>query len=187
MHYRVWSDSMIKWTAEEIAQLSDEKVKSLRDNAANRKNQEIVDRCTAELVRRKPPKDRPARTIGVSEDRSGQYVSEFHLVCPNELGVTRNQNKTIWTGTWVIAQTYAEAAVKYGSLVALHTSKADPSYLHGTTKAWRKSPRESKYSEDHLVKTESGIDFLFEPSDTPLQWKGDGSGEKGYGWAPIPE
>jgi hypothetical protein len=179
--------TMVEWPAEKIAQLKTlEEVKSLRDNAAKRGNQTIVDLCEADLIRRKPPRIRTLRPEGADESRAGHYVSEFHFVCPNELGVTRNQDGSIRTGTWVVAAANAEAAQKYGSFVALHTTKAEPSYLQGVIKSWQKRPRESKYADGQLVKTEFGLDFLFEPSNNPLPWKGEGSGEKGYAWAPIP-
>ena len=122
-----------------------------------------------------------------SENHSGQYVSEFHFVCPREDGVTRNQDGTIWTGTWVVAEEQAANALKYGSIVALHTSKAEPSYLQGTIRAWRKGPRQPSYSGEQLTQITEGILFLFQPSGSPLQWKGDATGEKGYAWAPIAE
>ena len=177
---------MIKWTTEEIAKRSTEEVKLLRHNAAKLGKQEIVDLCDAELSRRKPAPIKRARLAGADEDRAGHYVSEFHFVCPNELGVTRNQDGSIWTGTWVVATANAEAALKYGSHVALHATKAEQSYLQGSIKGWRKSPRESRYAEDQLVKTEFGIDFLLEPTHSPMMWKGEGAGEKGYAWTPIP-
>ena len=124
---------------------------------------------------------------GASEDHSGQYVSEFHFVCPSELGVIRNQNGTIWTGTWVVAEEHAESAVRFGALVSLHSSRAEQSYLQGIVKAWRKSPRQTRYSGEQLTQTRAGIDFLFEPSEFPLAWKGDATGEKGYAWTPLTE
>jgi hypothetical protein len=177
---------MIEWTTEKIAKESDKGVKSLRNNAAKLGNQEVVTLCDAELIRRKPAPIKRERPEGADETRIGQYVSEFHFVCPNELGVTRNQDGSIWTGTWVVATANAKAGEKFSSLVALHTTKAELSYLQGTIKAWRKMPREPRYAEDQLVKTNFGIDFLFDPVNTPIPWKGEGSGEKGYAWLPIP-
>src|SRR5882762_4142467 len=155
---------MINWTAEKIAQLkSIDDVKSLRDNAAKRGSQDIVALCEVDLLRRNPPRIKQPRLEGQNETRAGYYVSEFHFVCPNELGVTRHADGRIRSGTWVVAEANAETGLKYGSIVALHASKAEPSYLQGTLRAWEKRPRESKYAEDQVVKTEFGIDFLFEP------------------------
>ena len=179
---------MIEWTAEKIAQLETiEKVKSLRDNASKRGNQAIVELCEADLLRRDPPRLKQQRPEGTDENRAGHYVSEFHFVCPNELDVIRNSDGSIRSGTWVVAETHAEAAQTYGSLIALHASRAEPSYLQGTIKAWEKRPRAPKYADGQLVKTEFGIDFLFEPTNYPTQWVGEGAGEKGYAWAPIPK
>lgn len=175
---------MTDWNAEKIAALPTEQVKSLRENATKLQHQSIVALCEAELKSRKPVK--PSKAATSYGSRSGQYVSEFHFVCPDELGVSTNPDGTKWTGTWVVAQDNAKAAEKYGSLVALHSSKSEFSYLQGIIRGWRKSQRESKYSGDQTVKTEFGIDFLFEPSNDPMPWKGDATGEKGYAWSAIP-
>ena len=107
-------------------------------------------------------------------------------MCPNALGIIRNPDGTIWTGTWVVATEHAENAVKYGALVFLHSSKAEPSYLQGTITTWRKNVREPRYSGEQLTQINEGIDFLFQPSAFALPWKGDATGEKGYAWDPIP-
>src|ERR1044071_8328365 len=179
---------MADWTAEKIAELeSIDDVKSLRDNAARRGSHGVVQLCEADLRRRNPPGGKQTRPDGRGEDRTGQYVSEFHFVCPNELGVTRHADGLIRSGTWVVAEANVELALRYGATVALHASKADSSYLQGTIRAWEKRPREPRYAEDQLAKTEFGIDFLFEPTDLSLPWAGEGAGEKGYAWARIPE
>lgn len=178
---------MVDWTAEKISELTVDKVKSLRDNAAQRGNQSVVNLCKADLARRNPPRVKQPRPGGERESRAGYYVSEFHFVCPNELGVTRHEDGRIRSGTWVVAEANVELALRYGSTVALHASKAESSYLQGKIKAWERRPRESKYAEDQLVKTEFGIDFLFEPTEIPLPWAGEGAGEKGYAWASIPK
>jgi hypothetical protein len=173
-------DLMVEWTREKIATLSSSHVESLRENAAKRGRQDIVELCNEELAHRKPLRAKRA-SEGANEDRGGHYVSEFHFVCPNELGITRNQDGTIWTGTWVVAEKHAENAVRYGALAALHSSKAEPSYLQGTVKAWRKSPRQARYSGEQLAQTSEGIQL----SNIPLPWKGTATGEKGYAWKPI--
>jgi hypothetical protein len=179
---------MVEWSAEKIALLKTiEEVKSLRDNAEKRGNTEIVDLCKVELDRRKPVRPKGLARVRDQESRAGQYVSEFHFVCPNESEVKRDPDGSIRTGTWVVAAANAETAVKYGSLVALHITKAEPSYLQGRVKAWAKQAREPRNADDELVKTEFGIEFLLEPTHTPLPWKGDSSGEKGYAWAQTPD
>ena len=179
---------MIEWTAEKIAQLKTvEEVKSLRDNAAKRRIVNVVNLCEADLRLRKPPQVRQARLEGIGEIRTGQYVSEFHFVCPNESEVKNDHSGFIRSGTWVVAEANAAAAVKYGSLIALHVTKAEPSYLQGKIKNWIKQARDSKNAEGELVKNEFGIEFQFEPTSDALPWRGDGSGEKGYAWALIPD
>jgi hypothetical protein len=176
---------MVGWTKEKLSELSSDELESLSENAKRLQKQDIVDLCNDELANRAPVRKGKRAGIG-GEDHTGEYVAEFHFVCPNELGVTRNPDGTVWTGTWVVAEEHAEAAVTYGSYVALHSSKADPSYLHGVVKHWRKSDRERRYTGDQITQTRSGIDFLFQPSEVPLEWRGDATGEKGYAWAPLP-
>ncbi len=178
---------MIEWTAERIAQKSTKEVKSLRDNAMRRGNQVIVSLCEADLERRKPVRAKPERTQSFEENRAGHYVSEFHFVCPKEQDVTRSPDGIIQTGTWVVAEANAKAAQKYRALVALHATRAEPSYLQGIVKGWEKRPRASKYADGRTVKTAFGIVFLIAPTNSPLPWTGDGTGEKGYAWAPIPK
>jgi hypothetical protein len=176
---------MVDWTKGKIAGLSTDEIETLRQNAAKRERQDIVEICKEELTNRMPVRTKKS-SDDVSVGHRGQYVSEFHFVCPHELGITRNQDGTIWSGTWVVAKEHAEKAVMYGALVSLHSSKAEPSYLQGQIKDWRKSARQPRYSSEQLTQIEEGIDFLFKPSNLPLMWKGDGSGEKGYSWKPIP-
>jgi hypothetical protein len=176
---------MIEWTEEEIAKRSADAIKALRGNALRLGQQHVVDLCDTELNRRKPSK--PLKLSRDQERRAGFYVSEFHFVCPNELGVTKNSDGTLSTGIWVVDAANAEAAEKYGSVVALHATRAEPSYLQGKVKGWQKKPRERKYSGDQLTKTMTGIEFLIEPTRTPLVWQGDATGEKGYAWSPIPK
>lgn len=70
--------------------------------------------------------------------------------------------------------------------MALHVSKAEPSHVQSIVKGWRKSPREPQYSGDQTVETEFRIDFLFEPANVTVPWKGDAAGEKGCAWSRIP-
>jgi hypothetical protein len=80
----------------------------------------------------------------------------------------------------VVDKNHAERAVKIGAYVALHVAKSELSYLQGVVRDWRLKEREPAYAEGQFVKTKFGIDFLIEPTHKPMQWYGDGSGEKGY-------
>ena len=119
--------------------------------------------------------------------RRGQFVSGYHFVCPREKGVTPNGDGTIWTGTWVVEKGNAEKSAKYGAYVALHTARAEMSYLQGNVKDWRRAKRDDQYADGRRVKIEFGVDFLLEPTNQPHQWNGEGSGEKGYVWKNIAE
>src|SRR5262245_12223287 len=119
---------MVEWPKEKIAALPDERIEALRDNAVRLGKRDIAELCNDVLRSRKPV--RPKRSsVRVGDDHRAQYVCEFHFVCPGEDGVTRNQDGTIWTGTWVVAEEHADSALKHGAVVALHTSRAAQSYL----------------------------------------------------------
>jgi hypothetical protein len=174
---------MVDWTLEKIAKLSVDDVKSLRSNASNKKVQKVVELCDAELARRAPAQQKKS-TTGARQSIHGRAVSEFHFVCrPKDKGVIRNSDGSLWTGTWVVDRKHAERGAKTGAHVALHLAKSEPSYLQGIVKDWRRSEREEEYAEDKPVQTEFGIDFLIEPINQPLVWKGDGAGEKGYAYS----
>jgi hypothetical protein len=177
---------MVTWTKEKISEQSNDQLKSLRDNAEKHGRHDIAGLCIEELSQRKPKRVKALKNLQF-EDRAGQYVSEFHFVCPNELGVTHNEDGTIWTGTWVVAEEHAQNAIRFGAQVALHSLKSEKSYLCGVVVDWRKRPRENHYTGDQETQTKEGIDFLLKLSETPLAWVGDGSGEKGYAWKPIVE
>ena len=177
--------SAIVWTEELIAKRTADELKALRENAVRLGQAQVVDLCDAELLRRKPPKVQ--KSPAERERREGFYPSELHFVCPDELGVTRNGDGTLATGIWVVDAANAEAAERYGSIVALHQARAEPSYIQGRVKGWQKKPRESKYSGEQLTKIKTGIEFLIDPTTTPLVWQGDATGEKGYAWLPIPK
>jgi hypothetical protein len=87
----------------------------------------------------------------------------------------------------VVDEAHAEAAVKYGSMIALHIAKAEPSYLQGKIRGWKKQARQPRNNDGDLVSNSEGIEFEFEPTNNPLSWQGDAAGEKGYAWSPIPE
>jgi hypothetical protein len=167
------------WTPERIAELSIEDVKKLRENAKKLASSQVVDLCDADIARRAPLRSKLPPTRATSESRFGQVVAGFHFVCDKGKGVSNNPDGTIWTGTWVVDQAHAERGEKIAAYVALHTTKAEPSYLQGIIRGWRKTMREQQYAEGRPVKIESGIDFLLEPTTEPYQWEGDGAGEKG--------
>jgi len=166
-------DLTLVWTAEKIAGLGVDQVKDLRGNAAKRGAQGIVDLCDAELVRRRARR-RTKRSNSSKQIHNGETVHGFHFVCPTEKGITRNQDGTIWTGTWVVDKNHAKRAAKIGAYVALHVAKCQPSYLQGFVRDWRGQEREPTYADGRLVKTKFGIDFLIEL--TTSLWNGTGMG-----------
>src|SRR5579872_3954123 len=141
---------MAAWSTERISKLSNEELASLRENAERLGHAEISRLCFEEQIHRKPVRVKDASGV---IDHDGQYVAEFHFVCPGELGVIRNQDGTIWTGTWVVAEDHAANAITHGAVVSLHSSRAEPSYLQGEILAWRKSPRQPRYSGEQQTQT----------------------------------
>ena len=97
---------------EKIAELTVDQVKALRENAAKRKAQETVDLCDADLGRRKALRGKRTKTF--NQTHIGEAFNGFHFVCPDEKGITRNSDGTVWTGTWVVNSTHADCAVKIG-------------------------------------------------------------------------
>jgi hypothetical protein len=174
---------MVDW-AKRIDGMSRDQVRALRENAIRLGNADVLELCNATLSTRSATR---ARTKGVCSAKNNSSVAGFHFVCPQETGVTHNSDGTVWTGTWVVDALRAERGARMGAYVALHTAKSEPSYLQGTIKDWRRSPRERQYAEGRPAKTPFGIDFLLELTGSPYEWQGHGSGEKGYAYAEPPD
>jgi hypothetical protein len=169
-----------QWSAERVAALALNDVKNLRVNALQKGNKELIALCDAELANRKPPK--PPTTKDPSLSRGDQYVCGYHFVCPQERGVIRNEDGTLWTGTWVVDKSNVEKSRMYGAYVALHVTKSDPSYIQGRLKDWRPAERDSEYADGQLVKIPMGVDFLLEPTNLSYEWIGDASGSLLFDW-----
>ena len=172
------------WTAERLESLSIDQLKNLRQNAEMRGNSEIVSLCAAELARRAPKRVKNSSDTSRAT-RKDQVVSGFHFVCDRERDVSFNPDGTFWTGTWVVRKSHAERGARDGAYIALHPTRAEPSYLQGTIKDWRRSERRKEYAEGVEAKTKYGVDFLVAPTKEPYQWVGDATGEKGYEWSEL--
>jgi hypothetical protein len=171
------------WTTDRIAALSTDQIKSFRKNAFDRGATKIVEMCDLEMSRRAPVKH-PPRAQGERRDRRNAPVIGYHFVCrPEEKGVTRNSDGTVWSGTWVVAEAQAERSLQVGAYVALHLSHAEPSYLRGTVQGWRRAKREDEYAEGQEVKTPIGTDFLLQLIDGQIEWRGEGTVERSYVYA----
>jgi hypothetical protein len=170
------------WTLEQISKWSTDQVKLVRDRALQQGVQEIVDRCNQILAERLPAK-KITKTIQLGK-RNRQNANELHFVCkPKDKGVTFNADGTAWSGTWVVGKPQAEHVVKVKGMVCLHLTRTEPSYRQGIVLDWRPAERGKVYAEDgRETKTKYGIDFLLKLTDAPLNWKGDATGEKGYGY-----
>ena len=160
------------WTAEKLSSLDLAKLKAVRENAKRKDVAELVAMCDAEISSRKPPlSPRIRKTV---DAEIGDVVTEYHFVCRGDRGVTFNSDGTFWSTSWVVAEDVLRNSMRYGAKLALHNSKAEPSYRQGVVKAYR---RVDDFADGEV---ESRIDFLVVPDDTPLNWAGSGAGEKGY-------
>lgn len=162
-----------RFTADSLQKLDKAKLENVRANAERLGATDLVDMCDAELAARKPMRARRSAT----SDRYGDVVVGFHFVCGRDLGVTQIGHGQFWSGSWVVAEDRVEASMAAGGYIALHESKAEPSYRQGKIVGFRKAAR------DMVAKRNEGIEFLVEATESPLTWVGDGAGEKGYNWA----
>ena len=103
------------------------------------------------------------------------YVREFHFVCRDRRGVKRLSAEHFITGLWAVSQRRCEEAARLGALVALHQSKASPSYVQGKIISW-KVVLDPETQRDR-------IQFTVQKTSKSLRWGGNGSGEKGYVWS----
>jgi hypothetical protein len=172
----------LTWTPALVSALDLSQLRTLRENAVKLGEQEVTTLCDAELAVRAPAKTKEPKAAVRGSRKKGQSVTEFHFICPRGHGVSRNPDGTFWSGVWVVDQVHAVRAVEIGTLLALHESKAHKSYEQGQIKGWRKVGRDRQYG-DVPAKREEGIDFLVSPTDEPLVWVGNATGEKGYKWS----
>ncbi len=148
------------WTAEKIAALETDKIKTLMGNALKGKRQDIAGLCETALFSR------------MKNGRPETRVSEFHFVCDAQRSVTMNDNGTFWCGYFDIARGHFANSVNFSTQVALHASQKSPSFRQGKITRWEES------AEGH-------IRFLVKPSENAMDWVGDGDGDKGCKWVVV--
>jgi hypothetical protein len=159
------------WTVEKLLALNLRQLKVVQENAQKKGATDLIEMCAEALASRKPSTNKAVRQ---SQKETGDIVTEYHFVCRNDRGVTFNSDGTFWSTSWVVAENVLKKSLKHGAKLALHNSKLEPSYRHG-------SIREYRLVDDFAEgKVESRIDFLIEPDNQPLEWAGSGTGEKGY-------
>ncbi|WP_431016072.1 hypothetical protein [Bradyrhizobium pachyrhizi] len=160
------------WTAEKLAALDLAKLKVIRENAERKHAVDLVAMCDAEIAARRPAST--PRANNPMRRESGDVVTEYHFVCRSDRGVTFNPDGTFWSTSWVVAEDVIKKSLRYGAKLALHNSKSEQSYRQGTIKEYR---RIGGFADGEV---ETRIDFLVASDDTPLDWAGSGTGEKGY-------
>jgi len=163
------------WTPERLTQLSKSEVENLRANAIRLSASELVAKCDEELGRRAPPKNSPRS--GQRPSSSGDVVTGYHFVCANDRGVTPMDDGCFRSGSWVVSEDRVRQSIEYGAYLALHESKAVPSYRQGRILNYARTPRAMVDGEQP-----EGIEFLVEATNEAYEWVGTGAGEKGYRW-----
>lgn len=92
----------------------------------------------------------------------------IHLVCRNGFNVEELGDGRFKSGYWKVSEEAANTAL----YLALHNLKNISSYKQGTIESWERS------------NTHNGrIIFYVKETEEPLEWQGDGTGEKGYYWS----
>ena len=95
-------------------------------------------------------------------------VKRIHFVCRDDLNVRDIESGAFLSGYWKVGADVALSA----EFLALHGSKKEPSY------------RQGRIITRELVDYESGQRYVFTVQSSPevLEWEGNGTGEKGYGY-----
>ncbi|MBX3581896.1 MAG: hypothetical protein KF810_08380 [Rhizobiaceae bacterium] len=163
------------YTPEVLADWERGKLELLRDNARRLGAEDVLQMCERELARRVPQTPRKRQTG--SEHAEGDVVTGYHFVCARGRGVTESTDGRFWSGSWVVAERNVRESLKYGAHLALHETKAEPSYRQGEIVDYRRSPR------DMIDKDNEGIEFLVQETGQSYDWVGAGAGEKGYQWS----
>ena len=153
----------IEWTAQRLAELDSRQVRQISENAAKIGRHDIVEMCECALENR------------LRSGRRQMRVSEFHFVCSADTGVSVKDDGTFATGVWKVSEVHKEPSIRLKTVLALHETKAQPSYRQGTIVGWDDVPR-GEFGDG------VGVRFIIAPLDIPIAWFGEGSGEKGYRW-----
>jgi hypothetical protein len=163
------------YTPEKLSGWDTLKLRTLRENALARGATDVVEMCDRELEARKP-----ARASRESAEHShNSYVSEYHFVCAKDRGVLAAGPGRFWSGAWIVDEANVKKSIEFGAHLALHETKAEPSYRQGKVIDYRRGAR------DMIDKDNEGIEFLVEETDQSFKWQGGGSGEKGYKWEEL--
>jgi len=159
-------------------------VETIRERAIKLGASDLVEMCDRDIATRIHAKIKMPRLNQAARSSSGT-VAGYHFVCARGRGVTDIGEGRFWSGSWVVAEANARNSTQRSAYLALHESKAEPSYRQGKIVDYRRSPRDmvSDNETGDAPKTEEGIEFLVEETSKPYEWVGDGAGEKGYRWA----
>lgn len=166
------------WPDERLAAQTLEQLKSLRINAERLGSDQIVAACDRELAKRAPA--RKPRTMATSTRNSSGVVVGYHFVCQDDRGVTQLGEGKFATASWVVAEDRVRNSLAYGAYVALHESRAEPSYRQGKLIGYDLKPR--NMLDSNSAKTRMGIEFVVASTTDAYAWVGEATGEKGYLW-----
>jgi hypothetical protein len=174
------------WTPEKLAAKSRKEVQAIRKNAVRLGAGDLVTMCDEDMKSRAPAQKTAAQNA--HSERSGNaVVTGYHFVCARDRGVSPAESGRFWSGSWVVAECNVRNSLKYGAYLALHESKANPSYRQGTILDYRRSARDMLPADAPGAgsRREEGIEFLVQETSEPYAWVGGGAGEKGYRWTKI--
>jgi hypothetical protein len=173
------------WNPDKLALQDRKSVETIRERALKLGASDLVDMCDRDIAARIPARIKASRPNQAGRSRSSGTVTGYHFVCARGRGVTDIGEGRFWSGSWVVAENNARNSAQRSVYLALHESKAEPSYRQGKIVDYRRSPRDMVSDDEtgDAPKTEKGIEFLVEETSKAYEWVGDGAGEKGYRWA----
>ena len=103
-------------------------------------------------------------------------VESFHFVCQGK-GVVETAPGYFTTEAWAVQEKHAARAVETGARLGLHPARHEPSTRQGVVTKYEVVARKGE------VARPNGIRFTVRETNEPLSWRGEGTGEKGYGWS----
>lgn len=171
------------FTPEVLATFDKKKVETIRDNALRLGADDLVTICEADLAGRAPvTRTRVATSTkrvaagprsGGTQPKPGAVVTGYHFVCEKDHGVIDLGDGRFWSGSWDVADANVDDSLSVGAYLALHETRAQPSYRQGKVVGFRKAQQDDS------------VEFLVESQPKARAWVGAGAGDKGYKWGQI--
>ncbi|GHD17069.1 hypothetical protein ACFOEZ_14475 [Tianweitania populi] len=178
-----------KFTPEALAALDKKKVEIIRENAVRLRADDLIAMCDLDLAERKPAIGASRSTsttrasarstarigAGTSPSRTNMVVSGYHFVGERDYGVIDLGDGRFWTGSWTVPEANVDQSLTAGAYLALHVSKAQPSYRQGKIVGYRKASGDG----------DDAVEFLVDAAPKSRAWVGASSGDAGLKWAKM--